>query len=64
MDVSTYCATSIPKKYEFAKIFGLKMITKMYFHLGDDMVVTTHKNYVINMHYQIDQSSTQVTIKD
>jgi len=58
------CYLNTQEIFEFAKIFGLKMVTEMLFQLRDAMVVTTYKKYVINIYYQVNTSNTRVLIKD
>ena len=56
------CHLNTQEIFEFAKIFGLKMVTGM-FQLRDVMVLTPCKNDVINKYYQVNTSSTRVSIK-
>jgi len=57
------CHLNTQEISEFAKIFGLIMVTEMLFQLRDAMVVTPCKNDVINIYYQVNTSSTRVLIK-
>lgn len=53
------CYFNVYKIYKFTKIFCLKMVINILFHLKDVMTISNYKNNIINIYYQVHTSKSK-----